>query len=289
MEKGAGFMADSGIDRIDKLLAGTAGPITSEDAPADAVGAVQDLLRGHGYKTAGLRVPGYQKFGPGTQKAVKAFRKAQGLKEEPIVDRQTLRKLVDLPATNPIISRPYLTLVLNKQYSGFGKLVSLVAIVEGAGQFGALCLNTDRAGLSVGIIQWAQKPKRLAELVEQWWDAKAKEVIRPLLGYAPTADAEFKKLTDHLKKPRGGTNEEGKTTDPAFDLIADPWKTRFKNACLNRRLQELQVDAAVAAFTASHQLIKTNMPKFFSELGVAFTIDLGTSSETAGRRRSTTM
>ena len=285
-------MANSNIPAIDNLLTG--GPaIKPGNAPdPDAVGAIQELLRGHGYKTPGLRVPGYKKFGTRTKAAVKDFRLANGLPGGVEVDQATLRKLIDVPATNPIVSQPYLTLVLNFDYTGYAKLVSLVAIVEGAGKFAALCFNSDQAGLSVGIIQWAQKPRRLAELVEKWNAiAAGKKALRPLLGFDVADDAGFNALVAHLKKNRGGThkgdasNKAGETTDPNFDLIREPWKTRFKNACKNRVLQTIQVEAAIAAFTASHTNIKNNMPKVHSELGVAFTIDLANQFGDGGAKK----
>jgi hypothetical protein len=289
-------MADSGIRRLDDLLKGIGDPLTPENSGSapEAVGAIQDLLRGHGFKAAGLRVPGYGKFGPSMAKALAAFQKSVGLTQRPAVDRATASKLVTRPAANPIVSRPYMTLVLDEAFDGLAKIVSLVAIVEGAGRFSAMCLNTDQAGLSVGIIQWAQKPKRLRELVVDVWDQEAKAVLRPLLGMKVDDDAEFNKLAAHLNKVRGGTRGKrssagdpapGETTDPAFDLIREPWTGRFRKALLNRRLQALQLKAAIKAFAKSRDNINNHMPKLTSELAVAFTIDLANQFGDPGARK----
>ncbi|HYE17543.1 MAG TPA: peptidoglycan-binding domain-containing protein [Tepidisphaeraceae bacterium] len=268
----------SGIKRIDDLLFdGTGGPIDAQTSDVDAVGAVQDLLTGHGYRTTGLRAAVYGKFGKATRRAVAAFRKAAGLPAGEFVDQAMLRTLVDAPATNPIVSHAYLTLVLDRPYEKIGKLVSLVAIVEGAGRFSAMCPNTDKAGLSVGIIQWAQKPKRLGELVARWArDAADRDVALPLLGFKPGdgPDPEFQKLVAHLNAKRGGTTESGATTDAKYDLIREPWKTRFRGALVNGRLQRVQVDAAADAFKASWAALAPKMPKLKSERAVGFVLDL---------------
>ncbi len=106
----------------------------------------------------------YGTFGPRTTAEVRAFRAAQGLPAGEDIDAQCLQTLVQASATVPIASRGYLTLVRDIPYTGRAKLVSVVARMEGAGKFSALNLNTDRAGLSFGLIQWARKPGRLTEI-----------------------------------------------------------------------------------------------------------------------------
>ena len=68
--------------------------------------------------------------------------------------------MIATPASDPRTSSVYLSLVLGFAPTGMQKILSLVAQMEGLGKFAALNRNTDRAGLSFGIIQWAQKPGR---------------------------------------------------------------------------------------------------------------------------------
>jgi peptidoglycan hydrolase-like protein with peptidoglycan-binding domain len=271
---------NSGIQAIDDLVAGTGSPI-GPSSDAAAIGAIQDLLRGQGFaRMPGLRESSRGKYGKNTIKAVGAFRRKHGLPDDTKVDQQTLLQLIQVPASTPIVSQAYVTLVLNIDFSQLVRLVSLVAIVEGAGKFAALCFNTDHAGLSVGIIQWAQKPKRLHELIDAMEQNQAVATEVALGG----KDIVTNVLT-FTAKPKGGVKDNGTTTDPNFDLIRDPWKTRFKNACLDPTLQAVQVTAAVDAFTKSAANIKTNMPKLTTERQVAFTLDLANQFGDGGAQK----
>lgn len=275
-------MADSGIQRIDELLAGTGAPLkpgehdtnpTVEEGP---VGAVQDLLRGHGFRRLpGLRDASRGKFGKGTEKAIRAFRKDHGLPDSAEIDQRLLEELIDAPASSPIASQAYVTLVLDIAFTGLAKLVSLVAIVEGAGKFGALCKNTDKAGLSVGIIQWAQRPLRLAELLRAFQadQATTSEAIFGGAAVLSSLIAHTEKV-DAANKIKGGVKEIGETTDPKFNLIVEPWITRFRQASLHRDLQIVQMTTAAAAFQKSANNIKNKMPLLKSEREVAFGLDL---------------
>ena len=274
-------MKPSQIPAIDALLtAGTGGPIGPGFDP-EAVGAVQDLLRGQGFsRMPGLRDKSRGVFGKGTTRAVATFRRDQGLPDGGTVDQDTLAQLVQVPAIVPIVSQAYVTLVLDFDFDKFVKLVSLVAIVEGAGKFAALCLNTDHAGLSVGIIQWAQKPKRLHELIDACNTAQPDATLRAFGGQA-NVDG----VLAHTDLGKGGLNDDGSSADPVhFDLIRDPWKARFKAACLDPPLQAVQVDTAVADFKASFANIQAKMPKITSERQVAFTIDLANQFGNGGAK-----
>jgi len=56
-------------------------------------------------------------------------------------------------------------------------VLGLTAIMEGLGKFGSLNLNADKAGLSFGIIQWAQRPKRLIDILEAFSKADASKYV----------------------------------------------------------------------------------------------------------------
>ncbi len=272
-------MVQSGVARIDDLLAGTGAPLAAGDSDALAVGLVQDLLRGQGYR----RMPGVLDasrgtFGKGTKKAVVAFRKATNLPDGDAVDQNTLLKLVKRPATEPIASQGYVTLVLGIEFTSLVKLVALVAAVEGGGKFASLCKNTDTAGLSVGIIQWAQKPGALHELLGKFINGttmaagadKQPDLTNQLFGGA----APFTGLQTLTGLAKGGLNADGTAKNAAFDLVRDPWVGRFKTASLKPELQVIQVNAAADRFKGSVDKIKANMPKITSERGTAFMVDL---------------
>jgi hypothetical protein len=271
---------NSGIKAIDDLLAGIGAAIGPGSDP-EGIGAVQDLLRGQGFvRMPDLRESSRGKYGKNTIRAVGAFRRKLGLPDDTKVDQQTLLQLIQVPASTPIVSQAYVTLVLNINFTQIVRLVSLVAIVEGAGKFAALCLNTDHAGLSVGIIQWAQKPKRLNELINAMETNQATATEAAFGGGTNVTG-----LLTFTGGTNGGVKADGTATDAKFDLIRDPWKARFKNACLDPTLQAVQVTAAADAFTNSAAKIKTNMPKITTERQVAFTLDLANQFGDGGAQK----
>src|SRR5579863_7700413 len=171
-------MALCGIPRIDDLNQGAAGAtaIGPGDSDAESVGLIQGMLIGQGQRgLPNLLSPGYGKFGPATSAAVQNFRVQQGLGAGNQVDAQTLQALVQAPAPSPILSRGYMTLVLDFAYGGMAKILSVTAQMEGAGKFGAMNLNSDKAGMSFGLIQWAQKPVRLTEILKAFRSASAND------------------------------------------------------------------------------------------------------------------
>jgi peptidoglycan hydrolase-like protein with peptidoglycan-binding domain len=265
-------MVNTGINRIDQLLSSTGAPIAAGETDAEAVGVVQDLLIGHGFrKIPGILGTARGKFGPATVAAVTQFQKQNALPETGAVDAATLRRLAELPATQPIASRGYLALALDLSWAGFPRLVSLTAQFEAAGCFTAMNKNTDKAGLSFGLIQWAQKPLRLAELLKAFFAADAAKFVEI---FAAGDAALAKDLIAHTSKTRGGTNATGATVDPRFDLVAEPWLTRFLTAGRDRRFQRVQIDEAVAAFRASSDRIRGFAPVVQSERAFAFLLDL---------------
>src|SRR3954470_4573707 len=210
-------MAASGVSSIDDLLAGRAQTvITPGSDDADAVGLIQDLLIGHGFNNL-PNVLGLArgKFGPDTTAAVRAFQTGNGLAGTGAVDLPTLQKMLSKPATHARCSRPYLTLVLNVLFTDVLHVMTLTTLFEGGGRFGALNLNTDGAGLSYGLIQWAQKPGRLNELLAAFRKGAPEPYIE-LMGDGESALADA--LLAHTARAHGGVDKLGRTTDPLFDL-----------------------------------------------------------------------
>ncbi len=272
---------NTGIPRIDELISGNGTrPIGATEADAEAIGVVQDLLIGHGYgKIPGVLVSSHGRFGPQTQAAVTHFQKVNGLPQTGAVNATTLKRMVELPAPRAVASRGYLALVLDTAWAGFPRLVSLTAQFEAAGCFTAINKNTDGAGLSFGLIQWAQKPGRLAELLRALSAAEEKRFVE-IFGSGDAVLA--KDLIAHTSKRRGGTGTAGVTTDPRFNLVAEPWISRFLTAGRDRSLQRVQLSQAVAAYRTSFERIRTFAPQVRNERAFAFMLDLANQHGDSG-------
>jgi peptidoglycan hydrolase-like protein with peptidoglycan-binding domain len=276
-------MAATGIPKIDQLLDGAAGaPVASGDPDSDSVGIVQDLLRGLGFTSLpGVLGASRGVFGPQTTSAVRTFQQTCGLPATGSVDRPTLEQMIGKPATRPAASRGYLCLVLDLMFQGLTRVMSLTSQFEGAGMFGAINLNTDKAGLSYGLIQWAQKPGRLHEILSAFQQQEPAAFVQILGGGSQTvADG----LVRHTAKPQGGVDSNGKTTDPQLDLIQEPWKTRFLNAALDRSLQKVQMSTALADFSESLRQVQGFAPQLRSERAIAFMLDLANQFGNGGAR-----
>jgi peptidoglycan hydrolase-like protein with peptidoglycan-binding domain len=276
-------MAMSGLTRIDGLFEGVPAvqPVGPGDADKDSVGAIQDLLRGQGQPSMPtLLAPDYGLFGAKTTAAVNGFRNANGLQTSDIVDVEMMKALVQTPAKKPAASRPYVTLALDFDWSGLTKIVVLTSILEGEGAFGALNLNTDKAGLSYGVIQWAQKPKRLHEILQAFSDADADAFTAIFGGSAAVASG----LLDHTALPNGGVDSNGNTIDDSFDLTNDAWTARFQAATLSTEFQKAQVKTALQAFQNSLNTLNGYAPEFTTERAVAFMLDVANQFGDAGAK-----
>jgi hypothetical protein len=273
------------IPRIDQLLAGEAvSPFQPSESDPPAMGAVQDLLTGHGF--SGLPTvlsSAYGVCGPKTTAALASFRQQHALPLSTDIDSTMLSKMVSVPASDPRASRVYLSLVLGFAPNGMQTILSVVSQMEGAGKFAALNRNTDRAGLSFGLIQWAQRPGRLAGLLVAMSQADRATFITIFgAGDGDVADA----LLAHCRKPSGGVDPKtGDTVNPSFDLVAEPWISRFRQAALTARFQQTQVQEALAAFEASYRDLRRYAPDIRSERGVAFLIDVANQFGDGGAAR----
>lgn len=277
-------MAACGVARIDDLCAGKTGvkALIGGDSDKEAVGIVQDLLTGHGLRgLPGLLANSRGIYGPATSNAVTEFQQRHGLETSGTVDHPTLRKLVDEPAPLPIASRGYLALVLDIEYVAMTRLMSVTTQFEGAGRFGAVNRNTDKQGLSFGLIQWAQKPGRLTELLRAFERADPERFVA-IFGDGNADLAQ--RLIAHTARPLGGVDGAGGTTDPEFDLVNEPWLSRFKGAALEPRFQRAQAQLAVEAFTTSLARLQKYAPQLKSERAVAFMLDLANQHGDGGAR-----
>lgn len=277
-------MAPCGIPRIDDLNSGavSATAIGPGDPDRESVGVVQQMLAGQGQKgLPNLLSADYGVFGPRTSAAVQSFRAQQALPPGNLIDVDVLQTLVQTPAAVPVASRGYLTMVLDFTYGGLAKILSVVAQMEGAGKFSALNLNTDMAGLSFGLIQWAQKPRRLAEILLAFRAASTADFARIFgVGDMNLAD----RLLVHTQQPHGGVDATGATTNGAFDLVREPWVSRFREAALFQPFQRAQVKTALSDFNDSRILIGKYAPQLKSERALGFMLDLANQFGDRGAR-----
>jgi hypothetical protein len=218
-------VARSGIARVDQLLDGTtSSPIGTGDPDRGAVSLVQDFLISHGADPglafqAGVRGSNRGVFGPLTRQSVQNFQTKHSLPVSGSVDRTTLQTLIATSPTDPRATQGHLTLVLDTMFTGLARVMCRTTQFEGGGKFAALNLNTDRAGLSFGIIQWAQKPGRLHEILGAFHTQEPQKYVDIVCGgSAHLAQG----LLDHTAKSGGGVDSHGKTVDAAFDLTAEP-------------------------------------------------------------------
>jgi peptidoglycan hydrolase-like protein with peptidoglycan-binding domain len=267
-------MAKSGLVRIDGLFEDlmVIQPIGPGDPDKESVGAVQDLLRGQGQPSMPKPTASdYGTFGAKTKTAVNGFRSDNGLDASDLVDFDMMKALIQKPAKQPIASRCYVTMALDFDWTGLTKVVLLTSILEGGGSFGAMNLNTDKAGMSYGIIQWAQKPRRLHEILLSFQNADGDEFTTIFgAGDATVAGG----LLAHTALTNGGVDSSGNTTDDSFDLIDDTWRARFQAATLVPMFQKAQVTTALAAFQNSLTALSGYAPEFTTERAVAFMLDV---------------
>jgi peptidoglycan hydrolase-like protein with peptidoglycan-binding domain len=276
-----------GIQRIDGLFLGAAsvaplGPTETDELAA--IGAVQDLLTGHGYSgLPALLSTSYGIFGAKTTQALSAFQASQKLPATGVADSASVQKLVTVPASDPRACQVYLSLVLGFRCTGMQRILCLVAQMEGVGKFSALNRNTDRAGLSFGLIQWAQRPGRLTDILLAMSQADRDQFVQ-IFGAGDASVAES--LIAHCRKPSGGVDPAtGAATSGAFDLIADPWISRFRQAALVFQFQQAQVQTALAAFNSSYERLRGFASDLVSERSAGFMIDVANQFGAGGAEK----
>ncbi len=266
-------MSKTGINRIDDLLAGTPGsmPIGPGETDRLAVGAIQDLLIGLGdSKLPDCRLPAHGNYGSMTVAAIQQFRTASGLPAGETVDADCLKALAGAKHTSPVATRCYIALGLDFDVTPMTYLMTLTGLWEANARFASLNLNTDKKGLSFGLIQWAQKPGRLNEIVTAFRKADS-DRFHSTFGGETAAEG----LIQHTAKKFGGVDpNSGLTTDPAFDLIAEPWASRFRSAGLDPFFQRVQVATATADAQSAYTGLQSQTPLIKSQRGVAFLLDV---------------
>ncbi len=265
-------MANTGIARIDSLMVGAPGvaPIVPGDPDRDAVGAIQDLLSGYGNtQLPDVRLPAHGNYGSMTAAAVQQFRAHNGLPPSNQVDSDCLIALARGKTSDPMACRSYIALSLDLEVGAMTYLMTLTGLWEADARFALLNLNTDRAGLSFGIIQWAQKPGRLKEVLSAFHGADAGR-FSDLFG----GDAAAAGLLAHVAQPNGGVDQaSGVTSDVAFDLIVDPWVSRLRAGGLDPAFQAVQVNLATADAQSAYDQMAPHTSSIASQRGIGFLLD----------------
>ena len=269
-----------GIVALDRLWTdATAPPIAPSDR--ESVAAVQSLLLGHGFSrmpTVLSRDCGV--YGPKTIAALQSFQSDQDLAATGAIDRDTLLALAKVEAKSPVISSAYAAFVLDLSATGLLRPATITMQLEGGGRFAAANWNTDRAGLSFGLIQWAQRPGRLHGLLLAFERADPVQFVR-IFGDGDPDLAEG--LLAHTGSINGGVDRmTGITKDDRFDLIEEPWRSRFLAAGRVSLFQRAQVADALAAFEVSARKIRQTMPLVVSERAMAYMLDVANQFGDAG-------
>jgi peptidoglycan hydrolase-like protein with peptidoglycan-binding domain len=270
-----------GIAALDRLWTDDTAPSI---APTDreSVAAVQALLLGHGFSMPTVLSRDCGVYGPQTIAALQTFQSDQDLGATGTIDRGTLRALAKVPAKTPVVSSAYAAFVLEISATGLLRPATITMQFEGGGRFAAANWNTDRAGLSFGLIQWAQRPGRLHELLAALRLADPARFTRILgAGDSQLADG----LVLHTGSVNGGVDRvTGQTRDAKYDLVAEPWRSRFLEAGRDPVFQRVQIATALAAFSISAQNIRQNMPLVVSERALAFMLDVANQFGDTGAR-----
>jgi hypothetical protein len=232
-----------------------------------AVGYLQDLLRGHGYSALpDPRVDGYGSFGQITLHALTDYCAKNGLNGGNGLDQTVLADLVSRVAPSAIFSPVYLPLVLSIPFTSITRFIWLSSLFETRGSFALLNLNTDRSGLSLGILQWAQRAGQLHTILAACAD-QAPDVWAAHMG--------DRSVVDYTAKENGGIDGNGWAKHPAFELTKEPWKSKLEALCADPAIQRVQTAVASTAYQTQFDRIQAwpGPPK--SERLFAFLLDLG--------------
>jgi hypothetical protein len=253
---------------IDGLLAGN--PSVRPLFPGDnapAIGYLQDLLRGHGYRfLPDPRASAWGLYGPETSMAVTDYRRKNGL--DPSKDRVgsgLLRDLIIRPAPKSTLGPAYIPLVLDVAFTPTLRFVWLTSLFETGGVFEKLNLNTDQCGLSFGVLQWSQKAGQLHEFLKACSTREPAEWVRIIGSTA---------LIEYTAKPNSGLDDRGWAIDPAFELTKDPWRSKLQALGTSLPIQRVQLDLASESYRAELARQTGYASKTTSERGFAFLLDL---------------
>jgi hypothetical protein len=254
---------------IDGLLAADVSvqPL-SAGVNSPAVGYLQDLLRGHGFEyLPDPRVPGYGAYGSATTRAVSDYKRQYGLEAATGADSNFVRDIVARPADQAAVGPAYTTLVLDVAFTPILRFVWLTSLFETGGVFARLNLNTDRCGVSFGVLQWAQRAGQLHNVLQACSEEQSEEWAR-IMGIAGAG------LLEYAAKPNGGLDADGLAIDAAYELTKEPWRSRLQALGASQPMQRVQLQLATDAYYAELGKLRAYLKPDASERTVAFLLDL---------------
>ncbi len=299
----------TGILRIDRLLSEDGEPPLEQNSKdGDAIGVVHDLINRFDYRLKRMRpflppratwrgapLPGdrnYMVFDGRTAALVSAYQKLRERETTGKVDRGTLASLIAEPASKALITSGHAICEHGFKHSHFLKALALTAGRECRFDSTVMNLNDDGAGLSLGVLHWAQKPGRLYELI-----VLLRELVADVRVFdrAFGDDATVQGMIAHLKKDKNGLTATGASNNPRYEFTRalagqKNWIPCFKSVLATRDVQYLSLEYAMHTYRrmydesyqgypsavknlAGHGLT-TYAPKLKSERAVVFALDM---------------
>jgi len=233
---------------------------------APALGYLHDLLRGHGYSfVPDPRSDLYRSWCSATSLAVEHFRRSNGLLIHDWAGGDLLRELVSKPAPAAVLGGAYLPLVLDVPFTPILRFVWLTSLFETGGAFQKLNRNTDRCGISIGILQWSQKSGQLHRFLAACAEREPDEWMKIMSD---------RKILDYTARPDGGVDALGNAGDPDFELTNDPWRSKLETLGGDLAMQRVQLALAAEAYRDELAKLKAYAHAIVSERGFAFLLDL---------------
>ncbi|WP_315763640.1 peptidoglycan-binding domain-containing protein [Bradyrhizobium sp. SZCCHNS2005] len=304
---------DTGIPKLDRLLNDAGESPLGEGANEPAVGIVHDLINRFDPKLARLRpllpkswkkakaaplpsADGYPVYAAKTAALVGAFQKLGGLPVTGKVDHATISALRTAQETKVLITPAELIFTHGLKYTHFLKAIVLTGGRECRFDFTVMNRNSDRAGLSLGVLHWAQRPKRLAELIEflrrrspVWLNTNFVDLI-----FGGKSDMD--RVIAHLRLGAAGLDKKGWSKNPDLEFAQPPmavakyWPACFETLVGTPFAQAAMVEMAIKTFRklyddsyADYPGDETNLvgrdlkvyaPKLKSERAVIFALDM---------------
>lgn len=176
-------------------------------------------------------------FGPGTEKAVKAFQAKCGLEADGIVGTDTWNKL--FPPT-PVAAPKGVAGDLDSRCLALTGTFETGSLAPGC--FATMAGNFDGQGMSFGALQWNFGQGTLQPLLKEMF-----------VNHGDVAASIFGTYLNQLKQAVDGGKQAAlafaaSIQDPAKKTVTDPWKSMFRSLGLTPEFQSIQVKAAAAYY-----------------------------------------
>jgi hypothetical protein len=304
---------DTGIPKLERLLLDPKEPPLAKGMTDPAVGVFHDLLNRFDPTLAQLRpklskgwkkakpppLPSldiYQDFSAKTEALISAFQSLRGLDVNGTIDNKTALALVLAENNKKLITPAELIFGHGLKLSHTLTAVILTGGKECRFDFTVMNRNGDGAGLSLGVLHWAQRPGRLAELIVFLRDrspvAGGIKAVDTLFGGTKQLDT----VIAHLKLGAKGLKADGKSVDPKLEFaVPDPkvppnWLDCFRSLVALPFAQAAMIEMATKTFRKLYddayadypgdpknlvgRDLKVYAPKLKSQRAVVFALDM---------------